>query len=571
MECAFGTEFAQNFKRKLWTSKSSLKALEMRILSTLTRKFIFIGTILLLFITIFAYATFVFTSRIRDEATRINMAGKLRFRSYQMAWWLERITDTGESGLRESFAGELKKDMEVFEGIISDLKNGNGELGITPLEPGEGLTTFNGLIDEWNKELKPMLLDIVRLSGPEAGRLLNRYNLRIHNGYVNKVDGFVKTLEDNYKRKIEGFDKFRVYSLGFFASFLLIVVVLVRRDIVRPLITLRDSLMEIERGNLDVVVDIKSGDEIGWFASSFNQMVGKINSLLNERDRLIKGLEEMVRGRTKELEDANYELKLLNEELRLRRMEAEVAKVQAESANRAKSDFLANMSHELRTPLNTIIGFSEVIESGMAGQINGEQKEYMNDVLSSAKHLLDLINDILDLSKVEAGRMELELSMFNLKELIERCLLMFREKAMKHNMRVRTEIEEGIGEVVADERRVKQILFNLLSNAFKFTPDGGSVGVSAQRVKDSHGDFVEISVEDTGIGISEEDQKRLFQPFEQLEVTLTKNHQGTGLGLALCKRLVEFHGGGIWVESKRDKGSRFTFTIPVILKTDKER
>lgn len=180
-------------------------------------------------------------------------------------------------------------------------------------------------------------------------------------------------------------------------------------------------------------------------------------------------LDELVKERTRQLEDANLELQALNRELELRRKEAEEAKAQAEAANRAKSDFLANMSHELRTPLNSIIGFSEILEDGIAGPIADNQKELINDISTSGRHLLSLINDILDLSKVDAGKMELELSEFNLEDLIDGSLVMFKEKAMKHNIKLKAEVEEGIGNITADERKIKQVLFNLLSNAFNST------------------------------------------------------------------------------------------------------
>jgi signal transduction histidine kinase len=267
----------------------------------------------------------------------------------------------------------------------------------------------------------------------------------------------------------------------------------------------------------------------------------------------------------------------------------EIAMIEAEAANKAKTEFLANMSHELRTPLNSIIGFSDILADGLAGPVTDEQKDMINNVSTSGKYLLSLINDILDLSKVEAGRMQLELSGFDIKELIAGSLVMFKEKAMKHNIKLNAEIESGVETMNADEQKIKQVLFNLLSNAMKFTPDGSSVSVRARKVcksqfaehseKESggelstvncgHTDFIEISVEDTGIGISPEEQKKLFQPFQQLESTLTKKYEGTGLGLSISKRIVELHGGRIWVESGMGKGSRFIFIIPVDRLPDK--
>ena len=255
------------------------------------------------------------------------------------------------------------------------------------------------------------------------------------------------------------------------------------------------------------------------------------------------------------------------EEIKQKNAELEKARLSAESANRAKSEFLANMSHELRTPLNAIMGFSEVLLNDMAGPVADNQKEYINDILESGKHLLSLINDILDLSKIEAGKMELELSEVPLNDLIEGSLYMIREKAIKHRINLQTDLQEDIGLVTVDERKIKQVLFNLLGNAVKFTPDSGTITVRARRVRSQDTGVagpgnIEISVEDTGIGISPEDQKRLFQPFQQLETALLKKYAGTGLGLNLCKKFVELHGGEIQVMSEEGNGSKFIFTLP---------
>jgi PAS domain S-box-containing protein len=281
-------------------------------------------------------------------------------------------------------------------------------------------------------------------------------------------------------------------------------------------------------------------------------------------------LEKLVRERTAELENANRKLEVLNSELVQRQKEAEDAKFRAEAATRAKSDFLANMSHELRTPLNSVIGFSDILQDGLYGELNEKQREYVNDISSSGQHLLNLINDILDLSKVEAGKMELELSRFTLSDVLNTSLTMFKEKAIKHMIRLNLEIQPDADiEIEADERKLKQVMFNLLSNAVKFTPDEGSVHVVARRVtmQDTdivhHGkDFIEISVIDTGIGIRPDDMNKLFKEFTQLETVYEKKYQGTGLGLALTKKLVELHGGRIWVESEFGKGAKFTFVIP---------
>jgi signal transduction histidine kinase len=239
--------------------------------------------------------------------------------------------------------------------------------------------------------------------------------------------------------------------------------------------------------------------------------------------------------------------------------ESQEKSVQLEVANKHKSEFLANMSHELRTPLNAIIGFSEALMDRMFGDMNEKQLDYQKDIHESGKHLLSLINDILDLSKIEAGRMELELSSFNLPTAVSNAVTLIRERAQRHGIAMGVEVDPRLGDFQADERKVKQILLNLLSNAVKFTPDGGRVDVSAKLDTDK----VEIAVKDTGVGISPEDQASLFEEFKQLGKDSSRKAEGTGLGLALTKRLVELHGGQIIVESAIGVGSTFRVMLPL--------
>ncbi|HTL76418.1 MAG TPA: GAF domain-containing protein [Casimicrobiaceae bacterium] len=232
---------------------------------------------------------------------------------------------------------------------------------------------------------------------------------------------------------------------------------------------------------------------------------------------------------------------------------------QLEVANKHKSDFLANMSHELRTPLNAIIGFSEVLLERLFGELNVKQDDYLKDIHSSGRHLLTLINDILDLSKIEAGRMELDASRFDVSTAISNALTLVRERAQRHGIALHQQVDPQLGDIVADERKFKQILINLLTNAVKFTPDGGSVDVTARRTERN----AEIAVRDTGIGIAAEDQAAVFEEFRQVGRHYTNKQEGTGLGLALTRKFVELHGGTITVESVPGKGSTFTFTIPL--------
>jgi GAF domain-containing protein/anti-sigma regulatory factor (Ser/Thr protein kinase) len=239
--------------------------------------------------------------------------------------------------------------------------------------------------------------------------------------------------------------------------------------------------------------------------------------------------------------------------------EIEEKSQQIEAANRHKSEFLANMSHELRTPLNAIIGFSEVLQEKLFGELNEKQEEYTDDILTSGRHLLSLINEILDLSKVEAGRMELELATFDLPIAIDNARTFVRERATRHGITLDVTVDERLGDFIGDERKIKQILLNLLSNAVKFTPEGGRIEISARQTDGS----VEISVSDTGIGIAAEDQPKVFEEFRQVGSDYAHKVEGTGLGLTLAKKFVELHGGKIWVESEVGKGSTFVFTLPL--------
>lgn len=274
---------------------------------------------------------------------------------------------------------------------------------------------------------------------------------------------------------------------------------------------------------------------------------------------------EIVQRKANEIELKKSQAEL-EERVRQRTLELEAAMNSAEKASQSKSQFLANMSHELRTPLNHIIGFSELLLEKHFGELNAIQEEYLNDVVHSSQHLLALINDILDLSKIEAGKMELELSQCTIRDLLQHSLVMIKEKAVKSGIKLKIEVVDAPETITVDERKLKQILYNLLSNAVKYTPDGGLIEISASTIFDdrTHAEMLQICVSDSGIGINVDNLERIFTPFEQVNDTMTRKHIGTGLGLSLSRKFVTMHGGRIWAESKgENQGSRFLFILPV--------
>jgi signal transduction histidine kinase len=282
-------------------------------------------------------------------------------------------------------------------------------------------------------------------------------------------------------------------------------------SVIGPIQRIDTRLAAIASGDFSGHVDVPNRDELGALSANVNRMN-------DELDRLYR---------------------------------------QLETTSRHKSEFLANMSHELRTPLNSIIGFSQVLRERMFGEVNEKQEEYLDDIISSGNDLLSLINDVLDLSKVEAGQVELAVEAFSLRDALERGVVMVRERATKDGVRVALTADPEVDVVEGDERRVRQVIYNLLSNAVKFTPPGGAVDVSAAKVNGE----VRVSVTDTGPGIALADHDRIFEEFQQTEAGVAQR-EGTGLGLALSKRLIELHGGRIWVDSELEKGSTFVFTLP---------
>jgi signal transduction histidine kinase len=465
-----------------------------------------------------------------------------------------------DPGSAEQTLAALKAEPTITEALIFTTKN---ELFATYATAGKIESSSTPATEEEGHHFK--------------GNLLTLWRHIVFDGYkIGTV--YIKSDLKPFYRQIKHFLLIMGAIMIFSACLSYLLATKFRKNISTPILSLAESMKNVSNNkNYSIRLRNTTRDELGSLIDGFNNMLEQIEIRDKELEKHRHHLEDEVAKRTQELVETNANLEqAINEMV--------VAKRSAELANKAKSDFLANMSHELRTPLNHIIGFTELVVDKNFGDLNKKQEEYLNDVLDSSSHLLSLINDILDLSKVEAGKIELEPSRINLKNLLENSLTMVKEKAIKHGLQMELDIN-GIPDVITvDERKMKQIIYNLLSNSVKFTSDGGQIQVTAQMTNndalhsrleasgfsplssesvDNNKEWVLLSVKDTGIGIKPEELSRIFNPFEQVENSINKKCQGTGLGLSLIKNMVELHGGRIWAESEGlGKGARFSFVVP---------
>jgi signal transduction histidine kinase len=332
------------------------------------------------------------------------------------------------------------------------------------------------------------------------------------------------------------------------------VGVLVSRSITQPVRNLALAANHITTtGNLDEQIKLSSQDEVGQLAASFNDMILALRKTKQALEHWNRELGHKVEARTHELTVINARLEETNREL--------------EQASLHKSQFLANMSHELRTPLNAIIGFSEVLQDQIFGELNAKQLRYVDNIVNSGRHLLNLVNDVLDLSKVDAGKMELHIEEFSCNQVIQEIQVGLGEMLARKGLEAHIRVEAGLDMIKADRARYRQVLYNLISNAIKFTLPQGCITISGKYgVVNEHQEGATVAiftVEDTGIGISPENQSYIFESFRQVDSSYARQYQGTGLGLTLTRKLIEMHGGQIWVESELNKGSKFHFTLPL--------
>ena len=391
------------------------------------------------------------------------------------------------------------------------------KLGLQPPPEDERyLSRIRTTGDELAKVLQE-IVEIVEAGGTAASRRVHAESLAIDlDQQARELANATRARTDALiAQNASAYEHSRNLFIGVAAGAIVLALLLgfvLSWSVIGPIQRVDTRLAAIASGDFSGHVNVTNRDELGALAANVNRMN-------DELQRLYKALE---------------------------------------TTSQHKSDFLANMSHELRTPLNAIIGFSQVLREGMVGEVSKKQVEYLDDILSSGNHLLALINDVLDLSKVEAGQVELQVAPFSLQDALERGVSMVREQATTEGVQVTLHKNGGLDVVSGDERRIRQVIFNLLSNAVKFTPEGGQVDVSAARVNGE----MRVAVADSGPGIAAEDLDRIFEEFQQTEAG-AQQREGTGLGLALSKRFVEMHGGRIWCESEVGKGSTFEFTLPL--------
>ena len=345
-----------------------------------------------------------------------------------------------------------------------------------------------------------------------------------------------------------------VFASGLFA---LLLSSKLQRMISRPILQLEDTIRMVSANkNYEIRAVNTYGDEIGRLMDGFNNMLAEIQ----QRDTALLNANDQLHSRTEELEREVVQRQQAQEELLK-------AKHAAEDASRAKSAFLANMSHELRTPLNAIIGYSEMLEEETRESGNREAIQDLQKIQAAGKHLLSLINDVLDLSKIEAGKMTLHLESFDVPPMIRQIVSTLEPAAAKNANVIKVHIEDSVGSMRADVTKVRQILFNLVSNACKFT-DSGTVSISVEPITTEGREWLRFEVRDTGIGITPTQQRQLFQEFAQADTSISRKYGGTGLGLAISHRFVQMMNGYIQVESESGKGSTFTVLLPIEVKAE---
>ncbi|MBI5633598.1 MAG: GAF domain-containing protein [Nitrospirae bacterium] len=715
----------------------------MNFSTTLTRQFVVISLILLLFLGVNTYSDFVFTHSMKGKAAGIDLASQLKSETFELAWIAERLAEKEIVSLsdpeRKDLLDDLSNAIGRYDRMLGYLRSGHAELEIKPLTDPEMLQLLETLASEWQDSMKPVLLKISALQSdvPELQRrqLVHNYDDKLYT-FGGNVDRLVSLLLLAYEDDIRKFDIFRLYVLGILCAAAVITIMYVRQNIVKPVRSFVHAAREIEKGNFDVRIEVTNRDEIGQFATRFNEMASRLKGAFQEiRDRsenvmALNNASNAIVGFTEELplykaicsnarelldlrmvwlgllQEGSYDVKPvahagfeegylsgvtftwddspagrgptgasvrlnapqviadtatdpffalwndaalkrgyrstlsvplicartavigvlnffsdkpgyftedkvelcqvyanqsaiaienltlladLDSKVKKRTRELEDAILLAESANRAKSAFLANMSHDLRTPLNAIIGFSEAMSQGIYGEIRQDHKEYLEYIYQSGMKLLKLINEVLDLSKMETGSLELDYCECNTGDMLNNALYIFREKAKKHRIGITVQIAEDARLLTVDENKIKQVFVSLLTDSINATPDSGTILIEASKVRcqlagirsndEAEGapemkqigqgrECIQIAITDSRPGMSGEERLRFFDPYKKFDAALDRKQDN--VGLLLSKRYVDQHGGRIWAEglsaesseAELPEGNRFIFVLP---------
>lgn len=459
-------------------------------------------------------------------------------------------TIISDAGSKSYLEGSIDEHRKKIEKLLNDYRTlgvgkGNEELYYELRENIEGYWKVHSKTGARSRD--------------EALTLFTTEGSKTFTNAINSLKKLIKKEKDTAYAAYQKSDFFAsvIIAVTFALTILAIVAagglwLALTRSIVKPILAIENSARRIALGDLKERVPVMTEDEIGKLASEFNRMAGS--------------LEDSYATLEKKVEERTEALKLANEELSAKKQQLETTNAELQEANKMKSQFLANVSHELRTPLNSIIGFSELLQEKAFGDLNERQLQYVDYVHSSGEHLLQLINNILDLSRIDAGRMELALEDFPIMEVIGEALGSIRPFAHERNITMETKTVPASPLLHADRAKFKQIMLNLLSNAVKFNVEGGKVSMDWEIVEEPAGmkleRFLVFKITDTGIGIKEEDREKLFKEFQQIDSSITREYGGTGLGLVLTKRLVELHKGRIWFESSPGAGSTFFVKMP---------
>lgn len=488
---------------------------------------------------------------VKTISRRIELTGNLQFHLNKLLMPATNYLITGNLKERDNF------DYQIMQAsmILEELRRHKG---------GEKWDEVLRRVSHDTILLSDAAVELLYMEDPMRNKDVPALMLEI-NSLLEQVIGDAKefhniTLEDMREMEEGAKEKERKVDVTFFVVLLTSLMALpllalyLTRYVTGPILTLHKGARAIEEGDLSHRITVKTGDEIEALANGFNEMAASVQ----------KTNEELTAS-NEELENSLQEVTALNDELEAGRKELskrseELIRIneRLKEMDRLKSVFLANMSHELRTPLTAIIGFSELLIDKVMGEMNQEQADCMENIQISGQHLLDLINNILDLSKIEAGKMELHAEAFQLEAVVFLVRRTVSPLIERKKLTLNIKSEEGIPDIYADLSKIKQILLNLVGNAIKFTPQGGTITIGV-GFKDN---FFALSVADTGIGIKPEDKEKIFQEFQQAEDSTSKEYGGTGLGLTLTKRLAELHGGRVELESEAGKGSKFTVYIP---------